>query len=243
MTNGPFVPRRENFPPPQSDKTHSSCTYPQVDTLAQPQLDAPGQPLQLDTTTVNTHTKASPPLNQPSPQLVTIWPNYSPHATSIPHDCNLRGDSLTTHSGHRYVFNQSQSDKGTHSSPYVQSITLCMPRQIVTQASLHPPHKVATPTSGQAILVGSPNAVSLQISKKPKMDTHYDYTKDLLALRSAQSCSLKATLPKETASIFTTLKLDQWKKSLSQYPDKDFVKYITEGIAEGLCINGQHPFQ
>ena len=120
-----------------------------------------------------------------------------------------------------------------------------MPRQIVTQASLHPPHKVATPTSGQAILVGSPNAVSLPISKKPKMDTHYDYTKDLLALTSAQSCSLKATLPEETASIVTPLKLDQWKKSLSQHPDKDFVKYITEGIAEGfhVGINEQHPFQ
>ena len=146
----PFVPRRENFPPPQSDKTHSSCTYSQVDTLAQPQLNAPGQPLQLDTTTVNTHTKASPPLNQPSPHLVTTWPNYSPHTTlstnSIPHDGNLRGDSLTTHSGHRYVFNQSKPDKGTHSSLYVQSITLSMPRQIVTQASQHPPYKVATQT-------------------------------------------------------------------------------------------------
>ena len=57
-------------------------------------------------------------------------------------------------------------------------------------------------------------------------------------LRPLQACTpvRPTVLPKTAMEICTPLQLDQWEELLKAHPDKEFVSYITVGIAQGFHI-------
>ena len=69
----------------------------------------------------------------------------------------------------------------------------------------------------------------------------YQYTKDLLALHNARPPELVTSYP-ELGKIVSPIKerLPCWQRALTNHPDREFVRYIVEGIETGFRVGFDH---
>ena len=82
-----------------------------------------------------------------------------------------------------------------------------------------------------------PEFQEIPLAKKVTQNTqeNYPYTTDLIALE-AHRPALPRQLPLLASSITSPLILDNWRQALCNHPDKQFVQYILQGLANGFHI-------
>ena len=68
-------------------------------------------------------------------------------------------------------------------------------------------------------------------------DDGYQYTQDLLKLGTGRSKRQTVCDPR-LATISTPLNLAAWRNKLTKHPDKEYARYILEGIEYGFAIGG-----
>ena len=69
---------------------------------------------------------------------------------------------------------------------------------------------------------------------------HYQYTKDLCELDACRPQCPVAQIPPEACTVVTPLPQEHWERALADHPDRQFVRYIINGLRDSFRIGFQH---
>ena len=90
------------------------------------------------------------------------------------------------------------------------------------------------------VLVNSNIYDSVVVKDSDRVRHHYPYTKDLRELDACRPQSQAAQIPPEACTIVTPLSPRRWEQALANHPDRQFARYIVNGLRDGFRIGFQH---
>ena len=90
------------------------------------------------------------------------------------------------------------------------------------------------------VLVNSDIYDSVVVKDSDHVRHHYPYTKDLRELDACRPQSQAAQIPPEACTIATPLSPRRWEQALANHPDRQFARYIVNGLRDGFRIGFQH---
>ena len=97
-----------------------------------------------------------------------------------------------------------------------------------------------TITEVLVVLVDSEVYDSVIVKYSDLVRRHYPDTKDLCELDACRPRGQAAQIPPEARTIVTPLSPRHWEQALANHPDRQFARYIVNGLRDGFFIGFQH---
>ena len=90
------------------------------------------------------------------------------------------------------------------------------------------------------VLANSDVSDSVVVKDPDLVRHHYPYNKDLRELDACRPRSQAAQIPPEACTIVTPLSPRWWEQALANHLDRQFARYIVNGLRDGFRIGFQH---